>query len=719
MSSDSEESWHSILEPESLEDVFRKRIIEFDPVLGLGVSREIRGRSLELIDTLILPLCKVEKGDISLCSFPKLSVGSMNNIGRLVVTYSCPVEQLGQVLDEVESSVSLLKVSELHVVKSSLAGGFEEELGGDDESMLRDIVSHMRGPIRVLKLRNMELSMVGFLRLLQSEEFSELERLELEDCELEGIRRARVGDRGKWRVSVDSVREVALIRTDPAIARFCPNLKRVTLETTIPLEDGVYDLFRGYNNLEGDSGIEFLELRVPSGEVSDSQFLESFFVRGFPELEHLRELRIAGSKKCRPDLRRRGRYDVVRQLDEPRVLNRGEGAFPRLQRLELRDLYISLDTFDYLLLVFSLTGTVGPGYNFQEDGIFKENQKVSACYNLRFEDGSSRNHKYNISRYQGMSIQEESDFMLNSDYAKLGFSPPDDNALKSGLDGAPSPICAGSKDHRSYQGCGWGSFQTQSGDYSPRGTQGAGSQNLQPSQRDSQVMQPFLDIKSWEIRLSRGGEASRAGSEERICFSDYGVLVLDNQIQEMRYQSATEVHRNLISKTILEYLVDPLKTRLSISSSRVILSLGFDNLIYSGYMLGVLSECQHTVQELSALSFLIPIQFFCQLELDRIQVLNVSLFKNRNLEPADLIKLCAWIERYGRRLRQIHIRVTGASSKWVPKETEIKRLVHVWKKMCPEARKRDQVKFECCFTDHIFSKMDRLSADFELGTDSD
>lgn len=60
---------HSIPEPETLEEVFGKRIIEFDPLLGLNVSREIRKRSLELVDTLVLRL-----DGISLGSFPRLRV---------------------------------------------------------------------------------------------------------------------------------------------------------------------------------------------------------------------------------------------------------------------------------------------------------------------------------------------------------------------------------------------------------------------------------------------------------------------------------------------------------------------------------------------------------------------------------------------------------------------------------------------------------------------
>lgn len=66
---------HSIQEPETLEEVFRKRVIEFDPQLGLSVSKSVRRRSLELVDTLVLPLSGVDKdGRISLGSFPRLRV---------------------------------------------------------------------------------------------------------------------------------------------------------------------------------------------------------------------------------------------------------------------------------------------------------------------------------------------------------------------------------------------------------------------------------------------------------------------------------------------------------------------------------------------------------------------------------------------------------------------------------------------------------------------
>lgn len=518
--------------------------------------------------------------------------------------------------------------------------------------------------------------------------------------------------------------------------------QRVTYEAKFPMEDDMYDSFR---RPSGEGSIEFFELRVPPsmGEASDSYFLEGFFMGSFPELEGLRELRIVGYGGSCTQSKQRGRYEAHRQLGNGRVGRRVKNGFPGLRVLELRNLYVPLDTFDHLIAMFSLTKGSSLGSESQDegeiegrgrDGSSKVGRRVSACYNLRFEDGASRNHDYNISKYQGMSIQEESDFMLSSDYNSggFGFSAPED--IGCGRSGGYRS--GGFGDQRVLGRGGGGLSFVQSGSFSSggcdsnegcfgesRGNTHCNAQSLSfpLGQRDSpQVMQPFLEIRSWRISRLESSGGSLTEPERRLYSFESGVFVLDRQIREMRCQSLTEIHRNLISKTILEYLVDPFKTCVSLSDSRMILSLGFDNLVYSGYVLGVLVGCQRTIRELSALSFLIPIHLFCQLELDRIQVLRVSLFKDRDLEPADLIRLCTWVEKYRTRLACIHVRVTGASSKWVPNEAEIKRLVNVWKKMCPKAAEQDRVRFECCFTDQIFSKTDgSLSRDFGLETDSD
>ncbi|KAH8584863.1 uncharacterized protein ELE39_000814 [Cryptosporidium sp. chipmunk genotype I] len=479
-------------------------------------------------------------------------------------------------------------------------------------------------------------------------------------------------------------------------------------------------------------GIEFFELRIPKNEISELQFFENFFIGSFPDFENLKELRILGDARDNKELKLKARYEVVKQLREINLRYLKESSFPMLKVLELRNIYIPLEILDDLILMFSLTNN-NSKYKFQsyeiDDSKFLNNyQKVSAIYDLKFENGSSKNHNYNINKYQSMSIQEESDFMLNSDYTSLGFSHPDD--ISGQKKNEYEPLGMKFKDKYTYSN----KFDNHHNGSCSRNSKECGNINENSymnyklqiqsfSQRDSQVMQPFLDIKSLIIRIFESKKNKVQENINNVLYSlNTKVLILDNQLKEMKYQSITEIHRNLISKTILEYLVDPLKTRLSISNSKIVLSLGFDNLIYSGYMLGVLFEYQETIRELSALSFLIPIDFFCQLKLNRIQVLKVSLFKDKNLEPKDLIQLCVWIEKYGKNLNFIHIRVTGSSSKWVPKDTEIKRLVNLWKKMCPrtvEGKYQDQIKFECCFTDNIFSKMDNFSKDFEFDTESD
>ncbi|KAL5370608.1 hypothetical protein CPHLJ_1g3600 [Cryptosporidium parvum] len=714
--SDSEDSWHSFLEPENLEDIFKKRILEYDPKLGLNISRNIRSRSLELIDTLILPLNKVDKDEISTISLPILKT-----IRRLVIIYSNSIGHLARLLEEIQTfeKTILFDICELEIIKNGTIEDLESDNNENNENIIRDVVHNFKNPIKRLRLKNIDLSIVDFLKLLQLDEFVNLQILELEDCEFEGIKRTNILE-SKTKISINSVKEFQCIRTDPIFARFFPNLKKVIYEANFSLGNDIYDPFQRYNNIEKGIGIEFFELRIPNNEISQLQFLENFFIGSFPNLENLRELRIVGNSQDNKDFKKSSRYEAVKQLREVNMRYYRENSFSMLKVLELRNLYIPLDTFDHLILMFSLSNNNSrykfQGYEIEGNQLLYNYQKVYATYNLKFEDGSSKNHHYNINKYHSMSIQEESDFMLNSDYTNLGFSHPDDISCKNKNDYDLLGMKLKDKDN-------YNKNTKESSKINENGYMNNKLQNKSPFQHDSQVMQPFLDIKRWIINISKTKENNNQENISNVLYSlNTHILILDNQLQEMKYQSITEIHRNLISRTILEYLVDPIKTCLSISNSRIVLSFGFDNLIYSGYMLGVLFEYQVTLKELSALSFLIPIDFFCQLKLNRIQVLKVSLFKDKNLEPKDLIQLCSWIERYGKNLNYIHIRVTGSSSKWVPKETEITRLINLWKKMCPktlEGKSQEKIKFECCFTDHIFSKMEKLPKDFEYDTESD
>ncbi|KAK9174557.1 hypothetical protein cmbei_1003600 [Cryptosporidium meleagridis] len=707
--SDSEGSWHSFLEPENLEDIFKKRILEYDPKLGLNISRNIRSRSLELIDTLILPLNMVDKDEISTTSFPILKT-----IRRLVIIYSNSIGYLARLLEQIRTfeKTILFDICELEIINKGIAEDLEGGNNENSENIIRDVVHNFKNSIERLRLKNIDLSIADFLKLLQSEKFANLNILELEDCEFEGIKRTKILE-SRTKLSIDSVKEFQCIRTDPIFARFFPNLKKVIYEASFSLGSDIYDSFQRYNS------IEFFELRIPNNEIHQFQFLENFFIGSFPNLENLTEFRIIGNSQDNKGFKQRSRYEAFKQSREVNLSYYKQNSFSMLKVLELRNLYIPLETFDHLILMFSLSNNNSKykfqSYEIEECQLLNNYQKVSATYNLKFEDGPSKNHHYNISKYHSMSIQEESDFMLNSDYKYLGFSHPDDISCKNKNDYDPLGMKLKDQDH----------YNRSTKEPSKINESGYMSNELQnkPSfQHDSQVMQPFLDIKRWTIQISKTKDNNRENTSNVLYSLNNHVLILDNQLQEMRHQSVTEIHRNLISRTILKYLVDPIRTCMSISISRIVLSFGFDNLIYSGYMLGVLFEYQLTLKEISALSFLIPIDFFCQLKLDRIQLLKVSLFKDKNLEPKDLIQLCFWIEKYGKNLNYIHIRVTGSSSKWVPKETEITRLVNLWKKMCPrtqEGRSQEKIKFECCFTDHIFSKMEKLPKDFEYDTESD
>lgn len=163
-----------------------------------------------------------------MCERWRVTLWHFQTIRRLVVVYSRCVEGQGRIFDEIRAhtDVDISGVSELEIIKCGLAGGLGLDEGGDgdDERMLDVILRQMKGGVRRVRLSGVELSAVGFLRLLQLEGFSGLERLELEDCEFEGIRRTRVLD-GRQKVSIESVRELFCIRTDTAFAKFCPNLK--------------------------------------------------------------------------------------------------------------------------------------------------------------------------------------------------------------------------------------------------------------------------------------------------------------------------------------------------------------------------------------------------------------------------------------------------------------------------------------------------------------
>ncbi|KAF7457383.1 hypothetical protein HWI79_2090 [Cryptosporidium felis] len=726
MNSEGEESWYSVQEPETLGDLFRKRIIEYDPTLGLNLSRELRSSSWELIDTLTLPLPfkRYQKGQNINLDVP---YSKIKKIRRLVVNSSF-AEDIRESLNEFQSSNSSTHIiGELEIAgKGTCYLGSEDS--EDDEGMLRELIISLKSSnnfefsVKRLRLRNLDVTISGFLEILLLE-FPDIEVLELENCELEGLKRGRALDSRK-EVSIFTIRTYKCIKTSPTIMGFFPCLKEMIYEPNTPLSE-IYDFFPKKRNCveKGLASLEVFELRIPS-KISDMEFLNGFFIESFPEMENLRHFRILSSNNKDLENKFKERNFNLKQAIKFNLEYLREGIFPKIESLELRNLYISLETFEHISSMFSITRkNSGYGWSSGDDPeehqdfkkksrkAIKKLQQIKADFELKFEKGISGNESYNISKYSNLSIQEESEFLLNSDFNKFGFKPSENTDEK------PSHSLGENKFSFGVPGGPFGSSDKSIEKAFP--CEGLAKTRMR-SQRDSEVLQPFLKINNWRIFIS---ETSRDSLKVRrqwlLREFRSGVMILDHQLDEMQSQSLPEVYLSLLSRTVLDYLVDPLKTVLQVTSSKIYLSLGFDNLIYSGYMLGILLESQETVEEFSALSCLIPLEFLVRLEFKRIRILGISLFKDRNLEPGDLIKLCSWLERFGSNLEYLHVRVTGSTSRWVPNEREIIRLRKLWGKLSPKAGKNDKIKFECCYTDQIFSKIASLTKDLECDTESE
>lgn len=143
-----------------------------------------------------------------------------------MIIYSNSIGHLARLLEEIQTfeKTILFDICELEIIKNGTIEDLESDNNENNENIIRDVVHNFKNPIKRLRLKNIDLSIVDFLKLLQLDEFVNLQILELEDCEFEGIKRTKILE-SKTKISINSVKEFQCIRTDPIFARFFPNLK--------------------------------------------------------------------------------------------------------------------------------------------------------------------------------------------------------------------------------------------------------------------------------------------------------------------------------------------------------------------------------------------------------------------------------------------------------------------------------------------------------------
>lgn len=142
-----------------------------------------------------------------------------------MVVYSDSVHQLAALIEKIQTFGNLIlsEISELEIIKDEILS-LENENDKNDEQIIKDVVKNFTTSIERLRLKNIDLSIFEFLKLFQLNEFSKLKRIDLEDCEFEGIKRTKVFE-NKFKISINSLKEFYCIRTNPILAMFCPNLK--------------------------------------------------------------------------------------------------------------------------------------------------------------------------------------------------------------------------------------------------------------------------------------------------------------------------------------------------------------------------------------------------------------------------------------------------------------------------------------------------------------
>ncbi|KAH8740371.1 hypothetical protein FG386_002883 [Cryptosporidium ryanae] len=693
-------------------------------------------------------------------------------------------------MEEIKESLELLfnysretpdvyrEISELSIEINKLGYRREKEDDAFLEGFIFDFLQHINKNktkiqityVKRLKLINASISTLDFFQLINNEsEFSMLSDLELVDCRIRSHSDSYCS-KGFSLLQNESIKRIKVIRTEPFISKYCSKLEKITYEPSLnSLKDetiqDIYDFLPSqdntsyydedyYSDKSGHEGfhVESVELIVPRG-VRDDHFIGNCFIGCFPHIENLKELKITGNGN---KLTAKSRSFKDTRTDNKAGTRDGfndDHFHPdKLERLILVNIYVSLETLEYFLYL----------YNFEKEyiqalnGAFSdlENQidrypAVLVDLGVDFES-SSKCDKYSIKKYtNNLSIQEESNLMINSDLNKYGFG--DFNYNSKNEDGCVGNIYEYNKGFGRGKGYG-GIFGlgSKSRGHSNRNSAGTGANCCSDSdfqfefasasrreaplgvnKNDSRVdmlgfenqhiydkneayVKPYIHVKKWEILVQTRNckkmvEMERGRKE--INANKYGIKIMDEQTEciLLNDEEVSSIMCSLISKTLVCNVIDHSKTKLILSPYVINFSIGYDNLIYSGYLLNILHYYQESIVELSILTCLIPMGnlYFNKLKLNNIKVLKVSLFKNNDLTPTDLIDLCRWLNSYGKKLEEVHIRVTGITSDWVPCDDEITKLELTWKKISPIAGRNGKVKFECCFADHIFSKINK------------
>ncbi|KAH7647116.1 hypothetical protein FG379_002807 [Cryptosporidium bovis] len=759
MYSESEESWYSVSEPLTAKDMLKIGILEYNPQIGVAVSKEMREISWELVDCITLPIKKLKDNYILDNPFSKLK-----KVNKLVLKT--------QNIVEIKESLELLsnycgdksdvynEVTELTIEMSKLRYK-REEYNDFFESFIFDFLGYinktedckMKIPyIKKLTIKNANISILDFFQLINHEpEFSRLNDLEIIDCKIKNYSDLHSTDNFASLLN-ESITGIKVIRTKPIISKYCLKLEKISYEPVLnssedsdleyiydflPDED---DILMYEDSLSKTGGgnksyhIENVELIIPKG-VEDDYFISNYLIDCFPQIESISELKIIGNGK-----------KLVRDVDFNNIiinnkrktgnksnLNNGRVCL-NLEKLILRNIYISLETLEYLLYL----------YNFEKEYIKTLNEAhcgtnnqykyptVIVDFNIEFES-SLKYDKYSIRKYiNNLTIEEESNFMINSDLNKYGFGNINDNknnnceytgnvyeynkGFGSSSNSNKNDIYANTSSNYSdsdfgFKNNGGMEFGVNNQEISKVDIFRFDNQYI--SDKNDVYVRPYINIKRWKIFVE-GKNKKMVEMEYRRKEANrnkYGVMIVDEQIEYilLNDEEISSIVCNLVSKTLVCNVIDHNKTKLIVSPYVINFSIGYDNLIYSGYLLNIIHYYQESIVELSITTCLIPMNngYFNNLKLSNIKILKVSLFKNNNLTPSDLIDLCKWLNNHGKKLEEIHIRVTGTTSDWIPSKDEITRLESTWKKISPIAGGNNKVKFECCFTDHIFYKINK------------
>ncbi|KAL7066667.1 hypothetical protein ACR3K2_28760 [Cryptosporidium serpentis] len=652
MNSDSEETWYSVEDLTSLADIYLNKILIYIPVKSLSISSISRLKSWEYIDNLKLPLMELK--DIL-----QSPLSLMKKLSKVIIQ-QFDMTRLSNSLDLIASNKNILiKIQHIEIRLDTNLDNQEsfEDLFKSFINLLNNY-TNLKDDIRILTIKDHSISLVSILRIIY-EYFPNILRIELQDCEIYNFKSSSIN-----KIILNSVQELSCIRCDPIITQYLPNLKIVDYEPSIPIELIPFNAFESKITPK----IQVFNLRIPK-RLSDIFYLQTFFFENFPQIDNLIEFKIKGN--WFPDKQKKNftiNSNNGTRLQSNLDIFKLNLKFPRLKKLVLESLYISLEILD----IFSSM------YKFLSNEA--KNNVIDYC--IYFEDNQSNIKSHNIRRYKLFSIEEESNILLRNTQ-DLYINDKCNNFGKTIIDHFSNEMI---------------------NIYDNNGpTINLCDSNLNSSYSSSINMQPYLGINMWIIDSISKYFWPFENERKLINQEKFKIFTLDNQLKEIWDESISDIFNLVIPISLIPNIVDPLKTIFIVSPTKLILSLGFDNLFYSGYILNIMWYYQTSLTDISILPCYLPLDYFLKLSLFRIKSLKVTLLQDKDLKKDHLINLCQWVETYRSNLTNLHIRITGTSSKWVPKPTDIDRIITLWNKMCPKAK--GQIEFQCCYTEHIFKNI--------------